>query len=1066
MSAGQDALLVKLTPPATEGVYPRRRLMKELDRLRTRAAVWVTAPGGSGKTTLVASYLKERRLRCAWYQVDAGDADLPSFFHHLALAVRRASPRHRRSLPQLTPEYLADVETFARWFFREIGRRLKSSTPLVLDDVQEAGPGEALHRVLRICVEELSGLVPLIFISRADPPSSLARLRLNGRLRCLDWNALKLREDESRALVKLMAGDVAARSNVSRLHRQCDGWVAGLILLLGGASSEPTVEEGKLDWSSAQPLFDYFASEILAHRTPEVREFLLLTALFPAFTASMAEALTGRAGASELLEELVSQHHFTERHGQTQRTYRYHPLFRDFLREQGARLWNETGRSKRLVAAATILENAAQLEHAQLLYLEIRDHEAAARVILAQAPALVAAGRLGVLRNSISQLPASVLENHPWLRYWRGVCHLVSDLAAARADFEFAYRAFRDGGDAQGSYLAWAGVVDSFVFLWGEYIQLRGWIAEFEKLRRDFPKYPSRAVEERAIYAIFTAHVFAAPEWDSIGKWVSRAERVAREAEDPSLRIMTVASLALYYPWVGELQRFETLTRTTRDLARSDTATPFARLSLLSMQSRTALLYGDVTSARAFAEEATALAESSGVHIMDRSNCAGLVYACAHLADLDAARVVLERYRGLIAPGMHLEEALWTYLASFVELLDGRLQEAEARGRHAVRLARQCEVPFAVVVCSLHLVRVLARAGRHDEAEALIEEILPVARAIRSHLFECECALSYAWSAGRKGDIASCLKHLRRGLSVAQRHGLKSFIATDPNWLAELCAIALEHDIQVATAREMIRVGGLAPPADGSASAAWPWPVRIRTLGMFDLRVHDEPVRFAAKAQKRPLELLRALIALGGRAVPEEQLTELLWPESDGDAAHRVFDTTVHRLRKVLGSERAVIVAGGTLTLDAQLVWVDAWAFERAMARSESADPKLLERAVSLYSGAFLGTESAPWTVPMRERLRSMFLRAVEQLGAMHEARGRLQDAIQCYRRGIEADPLAEALYGRLMICYEQLDRHSEGLATFERLRAVLSSQLGVKPSARTRELQERLRRSAQLTAR
>ncbi len=471
MSAGRDAMLIKITPPAAQGVYPRRRLMKELDRLRAHAAVWVSAPGGSGKTTLIASYLKERRLRCVWYQVDAGDADLPSFFHHLALAVRRASPRHRRALPKLTPEYLADADTYARSFFREAGRRLDGSTAIVLDDVQDAGASAPLVRVLRICLEELAGLVPLIFISRSDPPDSLARLRLNGRLACLDWNALKLREEESRALVRMLSGDAAARGNVSRLHRQCDGWVAGLLLLLG-ASSEP-IENEPLDWSSAQPLFDYFATEILAHRDPRMRDFLLLTALFPAFTAAMAEALTEQSNAGQLLEELVGQHHFTERHGQSRASYRYHPLFRDFLREQGARLWNETDRARRLKAAAAILESAGQLEHAQELYLQAREFEAAARVILAQAAELSVSGRLGVLKHSIARLPAPLLASQPWLRYWQGVCHLVSDLMAARADFESAYRAFRDVGDAQGSYLAWAGIVDSFIFLWGNYTPLR-----------------------------------------------------------------------------------------------------------------------------------------------------------------------------------------------------------------------------------------------------------------------------------------------------------------------------------------------------------------------------------------------------------------------------------------------------------------------------------------------------------------------------------------------------------------------------------------------------------------
>src|SRR5687767_14121000 len=85
--------LVKLSPPRLAGVYQRRALFKEIDGLRRHAASWIGAPGGSGKTTLVASYLKARRLRCIWYQVDAGDTDLASFFHYLTLAIVRATGR-------------------------------------------------------------------------------------------------------------------------------------------------------------------------------------------------------------------------------------------------------------------------------------------------------------------------------------------------------------------------------------------------------------------------------------------------------------------------------------------------------------------------------------------------------------------------------------------------------------------------------------------------------------------------------------------------------------------------------------------------------------------------------------------------------------------------------------------------------------------------------------------------------------------------------------------------------------------------------------------------------------
>ena len=61
---------------------------------------------GSGKTALTASYLDNGKFPCLWYRMDEGDGDIATFFYYLGLAAKKASPRKRKPLPLLTPEYL------------------------------------------------------------------------------------------------------------------------------------------------------------------------------------------------------------------------------------------------------------------------------------------------------------------------------------------------------------------------------------------------------------------------------------------------------------------------------------------------------------------------------------------------------------------------------------------------------------------------------------------------------------------------------------------------------------------------------------------------------------------------------------------------------------------------------------------------------------------------------------------------------------------------------------------------------------------------------------------------
>ena len=89
----------------------------------------------------------------------------------------------------------------------------------------------------------------------------------------------------------------------------------------------------------------------------------------------------------------------------------------------------------------------------------------------------------------------------------------------------------------------------------------------------------------------------------------------------------------------------------------------------------------------------------------------------------------------------------------------------------------------------------------------------------------------------------------------------------------------------------------------------WPWPLKINTLGQFAMERDGEAVRFSGKVQQKPLLLLKALIAFGGREVKEEQLCDALWPDAEGDLAHRSFETTLYRLRLLLGKE-AIAVQG------------------------------------------------------------------------------------------------------------------------------------------------------------
>ena len=242
-------------------------------------------------------------------------------------------------------------------------------------------------------------------------------------------------------------------------------------------------------------------------------------------------------------------------------------------------------------------------------------------------------------------------------------------------------------------------------------------------------------------------------------------------------------------------------------------------------------------------------------------------------------------------------------------------------------------------------------------------------------------------------------------------------------------------------------------------------PIKIFTLGRFMVEVDGAPLRFKARAQRKPLELLKALVALGGETIAAEKLGESLWPDTEGDQASSALSTTLYRLRKLIGPD-ALILRDGRLTLDREKCWVDSWAFagylrnsSKAVAeRDEAAAWEHMEGALALYRGPFLDGEfDPPEILSAREKLHGLYLRHIEEVGELLGQSGQHDKAIALYQRGLEADDLAEVLYQRLMRGYLQLGRHAEGIAVYKRCVEIFKSSVGIAPTPETEAIYSHL---------
>jgi ATP/maltotriose-dependent transcriptional regulator MalT/DNA-binding SARP family transcriptional activator len=1049
--------LAKLTTPALPRIVRRRRLFRLLATARKWPIVWVAGQAGCGKTTLVAHFLQQTKARALWYQLDVGDGDVATFFHYMTLAGRRWARRSKRSLPRFAPEYLDGIEVFARRFFEELFARLPAGSALVLDNYQDLPPHSPVHRVIEAAFSALPKGVGVIVLSRSAPPAALRRFDAARVLRYVDAEPLRFTVAELGQLAKVQRGKrrLPSSDELGRLHARTGGWVAGAVLLLehGGFGAE----EPKSPVASPNAIHEYLASEVMGRLDTDTQKVLLRTSLLPTIRVETARKLSGVANAGDILARLHRDRYFTEKRPAGPLAYQYHPLFREFLAAEAKRRLRPTTLRRLQLAAARELEASALLEDAATLYCDAGRFDDLARLVTTHAASFLTAGRFTVIGAWLDALPPTLIEATPWLLYWRGACYLPFRPRESRRDFARAFEQFRRQRDLPGTLLAWSGVVTSIWYAWEALPDLDGWIDRLASLVSPASTYPSPDIEASVACAMFNALFWRRPSRDEIAPWATKVETILARARPLSLE-HTVTAIALlnYYVQLGDVEHAERAVALMGTALAGDRVAPLADVGRYHGEAVIAAIQGDAERGRAAVARGLELAERYGATLWTVP-LAGAACLCElSTGHLTAAKTYMDRMQAAGADGALVFRTWAISLRSRLTLQNGDTLAALQLAGASLRLTVD-EGPFPEALSRLAVLHALHAAGRTRETTAHLTRVRAIERLMQSRLLEVSRRLTTALFAYDAGRAKTGLRELRAAMTVAARCGLVETQNAMPRIaLARLCSYALEDGVEPEHVRAVIARRRLAPDA-ALVTERWPWPVRIYTLGRFAIQKDGKRAVVGRKVQTRTLDLLKVLVALGGREVSQQRVTEALWPSAEGDAAVAAMTMALKRLRELLGHGEAIVLAGRKLTIDARYCWVDAWALERALSAPPS-DWTDLQRALALYRGPFLGSEELAVAYPLRIRLRERLLDRVRRVAERCEQQLDWRTAVDCYRQGLLVDDLSEELYQRLMLCHQRLGQRGEALATYQRCRQSLAAHAQAVPSAKTERVYRQVR--------
>ena len=1017
--------LAKLTRPRLHGAADRDRLFARLDQSRGRkSTICVIGPPGAGKTTVVATWLDGRGTPGIWYQIDAGDADVATFFYYLGEAARPFVKKDQQALPLLTPEYQHDVAGFSRRYFRALFALLPGGAAVVLDNYQEVDAQQPFHALIADAIEEVPQDRMLLIVSRRDPPDCYARLIANENVDTIDWDDLKLSLDETTAIARARQPGVDQRE-IERLYEQSGGWAAGLTLMLDGYRKSNGMSHGLP--TERESIFAYFAAQIFERLPDTTRHFLVATAVLPQVPVSLARDLTGNPQTDEILDDLYKRHLFTHRRAGAEPTYWYHALFRSFLKDKALGVLGSESLRDTERRAARLLDATGHQGEAFQLFRELGDWPSAQRLIERHADQLLAKGRGQTLRDWIVTLPETTLENAPWCRYWLGTSLNPLNQREARTHLERAFAQFAAESDLTGQALAAADVVASYVFEWSDFHPMRRWVNTLEPLLARVNLSGQRHAERKIYCSLLLGILYAAPDHSLLDRTLARVTEMLDEDMDVNSKAATAMILLSYGMLACDEARAKRAALCLEPLLENPELTPFNQLWCHLRLGYYYPVSGDYWRGREVLDKADNIAAIHGLQGLRRRflHIASYQISCLSMTnDWRAARKWHARMSEIADPSRPMDAWHICQSGVHIECAAGNYRAVAEGAVQASRLASVAGMRYIEILSAEHEATgwvVLGDLARMRNALVRLRQL--IAGTCFSFL-ECSAQFIETYADLVHADSARGRRMLAETVGGARTAGFQYVqMARYSVWSGVVLSEALRNGIETDYVRDVIRRLHIKPPVDGPES--WPWPVKVFTLGRFEILCEDQKLEFPGKAPRKVLAVLKAIVAGGGEPVAIARLADALWPDEEGDAARKAFDVALVRLRRLLGNAEAVIVRDEQVSLNREVCWVDAWTFARNVEMVERGDatPQALLRvgrhAMETYRGGFLpSSDEDKAIIVMRLKLRDLFARLVSELGRQLEEAGEWESALAYYRRGIDADELAEEFYQGVMRCH------------------------------------------------
>jgi len=997
----------KLEPPFLKGKVIRRvHLLKVLQTNLDKKLILICADAGYGKTTLALQLCRETARPYVFYNLDAGDNDLPVFYAYLVHGIRKLEPGFGDDLLTIARQ-TRSVEILIGTFVNEFVKKVKKDVCLVLDDYHHLQLNPEITQGVEFLLQRMPGNLHLIITSRATPPLNLALYLAKQQMVDLGKTHLRFTSKEIHMLLRDSYGLQIPESEVARVEKHSEGWVTAIQLILQkiSFSGESRVKETLNGYvASGEELFDYFAREVFENQPEKVREFLIKTAFLETMTADICNRLLKIRDSRAMFDYLEKNHLFILRAGGL--TYRYHPLFQRFVQDYARRNFSEPVIRSGYAKIARIHMKNRDLQTATDFFLRAAEYAKASSCIKKLFNPMVQNCHFKKLLAWLDAFPPGILSRDNELTVMKAdaLVHTMR-MDAALGLYAAVERAARRKRDMKNRFRALYGTARIFANT-GRFNEALGRLNACARLApkaadmiavhnltgvcrihlADFKKAESAFNEALGIsnrlgllkhdgQLLNNLAIMAFTRGDMAGA-LKMFKQLAAIKGNPLAEPHFHSNVALVLIDMGRMNEAREALKKAYRSSRSINNPRGYLMFLLSLGFYHLELHDLVRSARYFTRLQD-LCAGMGERLTETRALYGLMKTHYYAGNPDRARLIaddLVKREGTTLGIRNLD----TYLTkALIDIELGRLDEAETTLRRCLKVVDNTDFVYSLM---------------------------------RNCYFLAQLYL-------RKNNLKKTDHYLQRSLALAREHGYDYFLVRAARRDMKLLMRAQARAIVPAYVDSVL---------DRRLQET---RIDIKFFGELEVAIDGAPIGPPDWQTKKAQIVFAYLIFNRKRAVTKEELMKRFSDQEDPGLADQAIRTTAARVQKALGLHGFISYGKGTYHVNPSIpLAVDSENFEAmvkdAIKRGRRLDKDMLaaaDRAFALYRGDFLASFYDDWCEDQRRYLRDLYLTGLLAVGEWFLADRQPRRALDYFQKMVRADPVSEAGTRGIMKSYTAL---------------------------------------------